>query len=207
MYLEQFADGKSLRSILAVAKSLSVGVKEDTEIQSFWNDADRHLRRCLLEEGFILTKEAEEGMHNLIARFRRLESSYRANISKLIQESSAFAAALSNDELLKSLLTSIKNLTADLTCGKNGQGIPSRALLIDLWQYILPPLFDRFGVVPIPRIKYLHPDFDLVIENIAVELKHLLPDLFDMKLTNDVHLDLTKIKESTHSHSKCFHFN
>jgi hypothetical protein len=33
---------------------------------------------------------------------------------------------------------------------------------------ILPAVFARVGVLPVPRIKYTHPDFDLVVENIAI---------------------------------------
>ncbi|UZJ52302.1 hypothetical protein CBS101457_001622 [Exobasidium rhododendri] len=199
--VENFAQGHSLQSILQTAKSLSVGVKDDETIASFWKDADHHLRRCLLEEGFILKKEAEEGMRDLIARFRGLQGEYQRNIVKLIKESVSFVDALSKDELLRGILASTRDLLTDLTFGKDGFHLPDLRLLQDVVEQVLPAFFAKFGVVPIPRIKYLHPDFDLIIENIAVELRYLLPDMFDFKMSNDVHFDFKKMKDSTHSHA------
>jgi hypothetical protein len=197
----QFAAGHSLRSIFETAKKLSIGAKGNEKLQSFWSDTDQHIRRCLLEEGYALTKDAERGANELIERFGGLQKEYKDLIVKLINETTAFAQALSQDKLLRALLKAGKDLIADITFGKKGGNRLSTAdILRDLRDYILPPLLDRFGVIPVPRIKYLHPDFDLAIENIALELKHLLPDIFDMKMTNEVHVDFTKIKDSTHSH-------
>lgn len=201
LYISQFAAGRSLRSILETAKTLSSGAKDDPEIQSFWKDVDHYARRCLVEEGYVLTKEAERGAHDLVKRFHSLKESYKINIVKLISESASFAQAITQDELLRAFIKSTKNVIADLTFAKEGTRIPPQALLRDLRDYILPPLLDKFGVIPVPRIRYLHPDFDLVIENIAINLKSLLPDTFDFQMTNDIHVDFHKVKSSSHEHS------
>lgn len=194
-----------MRSILETAKKLSVGARDNEKVQSFWKDTDQHIRRCLLEEGYALTKDAERGARELIERLRGLQKEYKDLVVKLVNETTAFIQALSQDELLRALLKAGKDVVADITFGKKGGSrLSAGEMLRDLRDYILPPLLDRFGVIPVPRIKYLHPDFDLVIENIALELKHLLPDIFDMRMTNEVHVDFRKIKDSTHAHCRCF---
>lgn len=180
---------------------MSIGAKDDAKILAFWTDADAHLRRCLLEEGYVLTSEADTETRLLGERFQALEGEYKRNVAKLVREAAAFVKAITTDELLQRLLKSAKDVLADLTFSNQGMRLPSRALWQDLREHILPTLFDKFGVIPVPRVKYLHPDFDLVIENIALELKHLLPDIFDVRMNNDIHFDFRRMKDSTHAHS------
>ena len=93
-----------------------------------------------------------------------------------------------------------KDFAKGLVIGKKGGGLPSKAIWHDLRVVILPFLFDRVGVLPIPRLRYLHPDFEVAVENVALQLKQLLPDTFDLKVNNDFHVDFRKIKESSHAH-------
>lgn len=195
--LENFNGKESLRPILEAAKTLSNGAKEDPQILAFWKDADAHLRKCFLEEGFIMTPEADVGLRKLIERFKNLASSYREKISSFVGGIASFFNSVRKDALMLKLLSALKAVFDAV----RKDGWKPGALWHDLRHKILPPLFEKFGVIPVPRIKYLHPDFDLVIENIALELKTLLPDTLDMRLTNDVHFDFRQLKDSNHSHS------
>lgn len=195
--LENFNGKESIRPILEAAKVLSNGAKEDPHIRAFWSDADAHLKRCLLEEGYILTPEADEGLRKLINRFKNLAVSYREKISTFIGGIASFFNSIRKDALMIKLLSSLKAVFDAI----RKDGWKPGALWHDLRHKILPPLFEKFGVIPVPRIKYLHPDFDLVIENIALELSTLLPDTLDMRMTNDVHFDFRQLKDSNHSHS------
>lgn len=194
--LENFADGLSIRPLLEIAKQLSLGAKDDPKVRSFWLDADKHLRRCLLEEGFILTAEAESGLRDLLDRFKGLQQSYKEKLSSLVQGVAEFLYAIRHDAFILKLLSALKTITNVL----RRDGWKSGSLWNDLRLKVLPALLDKFGVIPVPRIKYLHPDFDLVIENIALQLKTLLPDIFDFRMANDVHFDFRRLKDSSHSH-------
>lgn len=195
--LENFNGKESIRPVLEAAKVLSNGAKEDPHIRAFWTDADAHLKRCLLEEGYILTPEADEGLRKLIQRFKNFAVSYREKISSFIEGIASFFNSIRKDALTIKLLSALKAIFDAV----RKDGWKPGALWHDLRHKILPPLFEKFGVIPVPRIKYLHPDFDLVIENIALELSTLLPDTLDMRLTNDVHFDFRQLKDSNHSHS------
>lgn len=195
--LENFNGKESIRPILEAAKVLSNGAKEDPQIRAFWQDVDAHLRRCLLEEGYILTPEADEGLRKLIHRFKNLAVTYRQKISSFIEGIASFFNSIRKDALMIKLLSALKAIFDSV----RNDGWKPGALWHDLRHKILPPLFEKFGVIPVPRIKYLHPDFDLVIENIALELSTLLPDTMDMRMTNDVHFDFRQLKDSNHSHS------
>jgi hypothetical protein len=195
-FIENFAGGNSVRDVLELARQLSVGAKDDPELLAFWKDIDRYVRKCLLEEGYILTREADTEWHHFIDRYRNVQQSYKDKVSQFASGLIHILNAFSKDEYVIKLLKSFKNLLA----GMKGEGWKATSIWHDLRHKILPPLFEKFGVIPVPRIKYIHPDFDLVIENIALQLSTLLPNTLDLRMTNDVHFDFRRMKDSTHSH-------
>lgn len=197
--IENFSDGRDLKSILTLAKSLSVGAKDEPSIRGFWKDTDTFIRKCLLEPGFAIKPQCETEGKELFQRFKKLNQQYKEDVANLISQSASFALAIKEDSLLKRLTKNGKDIGKHVLVSSDGKWFKNKALLSDA-QLILKGLFDRLGVLPIPRIVYKHPDFELVIENIALQLKHLLPNMLDIKFDNDVHLDFERIKESTHSH-------
>ncbi|PWN44130.1 hypothetical protein IE81DRAFT_321529 [Ceraceosorus guamensis] len=199
--LENFAGGRSLRDILSLARKLSLGAKDDPAIRQVWRDADKLLKRSLLQEGYALEPACEEAWRALAARFDKLNQQYKEELARLVGQVADFAAALASDELLHQLSVHLKNIVKDVSFGRDGSMLPSKALWQDLRLTILPAIFDKIGVLPVPRVKYTHPDFDLVIENIALELKNLLPSMLGIRMLNDVQFDFEKLKSSSHSHS------
>lgn len=177
-------------------RELSFGAKDDETIQAFWQDADKHLRQCLLEEGFVFTPSADEGFRRLARRFQQLSAAYKDKFAQLITGAAAFVNAIRQDTLVLKLLKALQAVLRDV--GK--EGWKKSSLWHDLRSHILPSIIEKIGTIPVPRVKYLHPDFDLVIENIALDLQSLLPDTFDVRMTNDVHLDFRKISDSAHAH-------
>ena len=76
--------------------------------------------------------------------------------------------------------------------GLGGLGIPSQFggiadLLNDISQVMLPRFIKVLKSVPLPRIEYTSPDFDIAIDNILFESASFLPDL--TRFEN--HLDFT----------------
>ncbi|CEH15145.1 hypothetical protein CBOM_02940 [Ceraceosorus bombacis] len=159
------------------------------------------LKRSLLQEGYALEPACEEAWRALAARFDKLNQQYKEELARLVGQVADFASALASDELLHQLGVHLKNIVKDVSFGRDGSMLPSKALWQDLRLTILPAIFDKIGVLPVPRVKYTHPDFDLVIENIALELKNLLPSMLGIRMLNDVQFDFEKLKSSSHSHS------
>lgn len=190
-----------MRDILQLARKLSIGARDDATIGELWRDADELLRMSLLKEGYALEASCETAWRALADRFEALGQTYKQDLATLVMRVADFAAALASDELLVQLSKNLKNIVKDVSLGRDGNVLPSRALWHDLRLIILPAVFERIGVLPVPRIKYTHPDFDLVVENIALELKNLLPNMLGIRMLNDVHFDFEKIKSSSHSHS------
>lgn len=145
----------------------------------------------------MLTSKADAKLAEVTEQFKNLRQAYKRDLSAFVHGISSFLNAIRNDAFITKLLKAGKIILQDI--GKDGWRKSS--LMNDIRHHILPGLLDKVAVIPVPRIKYLHPDFDLVVENIALELKSLLPDIFDVRMTNDVHLDFRKIKDSTHSHT------
>ncbi len=58
----------------------------------------------------------------------------------------------------------------------------------DLWtdirQKMIPAFIEELGYVPIPRIEYTDEQVDLVIENLALSGKNLLPNLVTIESRN-----------------------
>lgn len=180
---------------------LSLRAKDNPTVVAFWTDVDTHLRRCLLEDGFVLVQEADGETRRLLKQFQALEQDYRDLISQLLRQSSDFAKAIRPDTYLLKVLDDFKQIGKSLFIAKDGSLLPSRQLWRELWTFVLPNILEKIGMLPIPRIKYLHPDFDIVIENIALELRHLLPTVLNIKMTNDVCFNFENISSTTHAHS------
>ena len=207
-FLDNFAGGNSLRGVLETASDLAADTIDDTDaknatgltIQSFWRRTDQYVRALLLKEGYALSTQAELDAREIRKAYEGLSRDYKQKVIKVISGIASFTHAFQRDNVLREITKHAKAFAKRLVIGKKGSGIPSKAIWNDLRRVILPYAFDRVGVLPIPRIRYIHPDFEVTVENIALQLKQLLPDTFDLKLNNDFHVDFHKVKESTHSH-------
>lgn len=199
--VENFVGPGKVTELLQLTHRLSIGFHQDEALRGVLTDSQAFLHRCAEEAGWALELECETQFDALLDRFKGLSSDYQNDCRRLLELLSSALTAIRTDAYLLAVLASMKQLGSDLTLGGGGTAagplsiLPSKATLHEIFHSILPPLF-RNSVLPIPRIKYTHPDFVLVLENIAISLRDLLPDTLDFRLTNDFHVDLQRIKRS-----------
>ncbi len=222
-FLDHFAEDRgapSLRSVLVTASELAedtfgeadpnatpeaVAAKPDnrTSARTFWRMADKFLRDMLLLENYALSPQCETDARAIRAAYLQLSKDYREKVARVVAGFSTFLSAFSRDAILHDIAVHFKDFTKSLVLTRNGAGygLPSKAIWHDLRLVVLPYLFDRIGVLPIPRVRYLHPDFEVAVENVALQLRQLLPNTFDLNLKNDFHVDFRNVKaDSTHMH-------
>ncbi|CAO1628097.1 unnamed protein product [Sympodiomycopsis kandeliae] len=206
---ENFLGQGVVEEILTLAHRLSTGYHQNDTLRELVKDAGKYLHLCVEKEGWVLEQECSQDYHNLVGRFHRLGKEYQADVKRLTALVSGSIQRVQQDELLLSLLSAVQRLGSDVTLGKSFLYFPSKATLHEILHGLLPPLFAS-SVLPIPRVKYTHPDFVLVLENIAISLRDLLPDTIDFRLTHDFHIDLQRLKRKkivkngktlTHYHS------
>ncbi|KDN51953.1 hypothetical protein K437DRAFT_44020 [Tilletiaria anomala UBC 951] len=207
-FLDNFAEGQSLLAVLQNTYELAADTIDDSKsqnaagrtAQSFWRMVNEYMRDLLLKEGYALSSQAEIDGKAIKKHFDELSQEYKRNVVIVISGVAKFAHAIQQDKCLKAISMHATKFAKQLVIGKQGSGLPSKAIWNDMRRVILPFVFHRVGAVPIPRVRYLHPDFDVAVENVALQLKQLLPDTFDLNIKNDFHVDFRKIKESSHAH-------
>lgn len=75
-------------------------------------------------------------------------------------------------------------LTKDLLFDSEGSLKFKPHLWTDIRRVILPTLISQVGYLPIPRIEYTDDSLDLVIENLTLSGKNLLPNIIEMSARN-----------------------
>ena len=75
-------------------------------------------------------------------------------------------------------------LTKDLLFDSEGSLKFKPQLWGDMRKVILPTIASQVGYIPIPRIEYTDDSLDLVIENLTLSGKNLLPNIFELNARN-----------------------
>ena len=90
----------------------------------------------------------------------------------------------SEDPLNKRFGEDWARLTKDLLFDSEGSLKFKPHLWADIRRVILPTVISRVGYIPIPRIEYTDDSLDLVIENLTLSGKNLLPNVIEMNARN-----------------------
>lgn len=199
--LENFLGNGNVREMLRLTRRLSIGFHEDEALHKLVTSTRTFVYRCVQEEGWALTTECETEFYTLLDGFKSLRSEWQSDLRRLLTLVGAGLTSLRTDPILLSIVKSFKKLVSDLTLGQSFLFLPSKASLHEIFHSILPSIFTK-SVLPIPRIKYTHPDFVLVLENIAISLRDLIPDVFEFKVQNDFHVDFQRVKRKKRKTSK-----
>ncbi|CAO1629216.1 unnamed protein product [Jaminaea pallidilutea] len=193
--------GGQVRPILDLLRHLSIGYREDAGMHDFVVEIDQFARDCLLKEGWVLEPGCDEQARRILQRFRSMRSEYRDDLRRLLVMVRSLFSSTPENPAVRDTTAALRRLGKDLTLGKGYLYLPRPSIAREILQHLLPPLILKFGILPIPRIKYTHPDVVLTLENIAISLNQLLPNIIDFKMTNDVHIDLKQIRQTSHVHS------
>lgn len=101
----------------------------------------------------------------------------------------------------------VKRITKQLALDSDGKLTYKPNLWQDVRSVILPGLLDQIGYVPIPRIDYSDKQVDLVIENLTLESKNMLPNILELEATNHFKLSQHKEISNNNRHNVVINFS
>jgi hypothetical protein len=179
--LMAFAGGKPLDPVIDALRKVIDDIQSDKELRQFYDQVAREFNRLLTEKGYVTSDAADAEVHKLYERSQYLldakSDRYRPDVENLFAEVRSFIEAIKNDRESNRLVEASRQVYNDLIItDKNGnfRGFRKR-ILWDLIEVVFPRFVDEIKYVPIPRIEYQDPDFDLILENIVLESGMLLP--------------------------------
>ncbi|KAF8326038.1 uncharacterized protein EI90DRAFT_2930862 [Cantharellus anzutake] len=183
--LERFANGKSLDDIFHAADQLNKDAQNDEGLKQWFSDFDAYVRKTLLEPGFVLAPQCNTEANKLRERGRAFfEAKYKGHKDALFDAIQAWFVAWGDDRLNKRFGNDWKRLTRDLLFSEEGNLTFKPALWEDIRKVIVPQLAQHVGYVPIPRIEYTDNQLDLVIENLTLQGKNILPNVVSIDAHN-----------------------
>ena len=159
----------------------------DPELKSWFQHMNRYVRKCLKEQGYIMTDGATQEWNQLSDRGQfLLRDRYRDHTNRIIDEIKFFGDQFDKDPMNKRFANSMQKLFNDLGNDENGKPTFKPHLIKDLTDVILPAAFESIRYVPIPRIEYSDPMMDAVVENLVIESDNLMPNVFEFGSDNYV---------------------
>ncbi|KAI0743264.1 hypothetical protein BC629DRAFT_1599620 [Irpex lacteus] len=183
--LERFANGLSLDVIGDALHDLYEDAQKDEELRAWLNRVDSYIRKVLIEPGYVLEPDCNNQANSLREDGRRFyDDKYKAHFDNLINRSGDWFRALGEDPLNKRFGEDWARLTKDLLFDSEGSLKWKPELWLDIRKVILPAIIDQVGYIPIPRVEYTDDALDVVIENLALSGRNLLPNLVSIEAHN-----------------------
>lgn len=183
--LERFANNTSMQPIFDAVDQLYADSRNDPELRHWWSDAATYVRRVLQETGYIMTDECNDDGKRLTDSGRKFwDHKYKGHREDLFNSIEEFFLAYNEDPLNKKLGVDIKQLIKDLALDGDGNLKYKPHLINDLRHVIIPNVLGKVGYVPIPRAEYTDNQFDIVIENLTMEMANIIPNLIEIENRN-----------------------
>ncbi|KZW03262.1 hypothetical protein EXIGLDRAFT_759133 [Exidia glandulosa HHB12029] len=202
---ERFANNKSLDEVIAAVQRLWQDAREDDELRAWWNRVDKFVHKTLLEPGFILQPQFNNEAHAIRDDSHRFfDEKYKGHKDALLDSVSAWFKAFGDDPLNKRFGEDWSRLTKDLLFDEGGNLTYKASLWNDVRTVILPELARQVGYVPIPRIEYTDNMVDLVLENITLQGRNLLPNIFEINAQNYFKMSPYGSIKDEHHHTVTF---
>lgn len=183
--IERFANGTSTEDLWQSIGQIYKDADKDQELRDWFKQVDTYIRKCLLEQGYVLEDASTEEWNRLYDKGRfLLREKYRGHTDRVIDEVKFVADQFDHDPQNKAFGLAIQKLFKDLGNDENGKPAFKPHLLKDLTEVIIPAIFENIAYVPIPRIEYSDPKFDAVIENLVLESDNFMPNVLEVASDN-----------------------
>ena len=184
--LERFANSTSADDVIDSINQIYRDADKDPELKGWFRSLDSYVRKCLKEQGFIMTDGATEEWNQLYDKGNfLLKDRYKSHTDHVLDEIKYFGQQFDEDAQNKKFAASLQKLFNDLGNDQNGKPTFKKHLLTDLSQVIIPGIFESVRYVPVPRIEYSDPMVDAVIENLVLEGDNLAPNSFEFGSDNN----------------------
>lgn len=178
--IERFANYTSTDDFFDSFNQFYKDADRDPELKGWFKHADVFVRKALKERGWIMKDAATDEWNKLSDQADHLfRERYKDHTQRVVDEAKFLADQFEADPLNKRFGDSMQKLFDNLGTDENGQQTFKPHLVKDVFNVILPDLFESIRYIPIPRIEYSDPMADAVIENLIIESDNLMPNMIE----------------------------
>ncbi|KAM5353872.1 hypothetical protein ACJ41O_000522 [Fusarium nematophilum] len=197
--IERFANGTSTEDLWDSIGQIYRDAEKDQELKDWFKAMDSYVRRCLLQQGYILEEESTREWDQLYDQGKfLLRDKYRSHTDRVVDEVKFLADQFDQDAQNKSFAESLQKLFNHLGNDELGKPVFKPHLLKDLRDVILPAVFENIAYIPVPRIEYTDPQFDAIIENLVLESDNFAPNIFELSSEHYFRWGRKKIANKNH---------
>ncbi|PHH68648.1 hypothetical protein CDD80_7372 [Ophiocordyceps camponoti-rufipedis] len=183
--IERFANGTSTSELWASIHKIYEAAEKDQDLKGWFKAMNNYIRRCLLEQGYILDEASTREWDRLYDHGRYLlRDKYRHQTDDVIGEVKFIADQFDQDVHNKAFGKSVEQIFDHLGHDSTGKSAFKPHLLKDLGEVIVPTLLQNINYIPIPRIEYVDPQFEVAIENLVLESDNFMPNVFEIASEN-----------------------
>lgn len=179
--IERFANGTSTSTLWESIGQIYKDADRDPELKGWFKQADAFIRRCLLEQGYILDESSNREWDRIYEKGQYLlREKYRSHTDRVIDETKFVADQFDKDPHNKAFGAAVQRLFEHLGNDANGKSVFKPHLVKDLTETILPAILININYIPIPRIEYSDSQVDAIIENLVLESDNFTPNVFEI---------------------------
>ncbi|KAI8647662.1 hypothetical protein BD408DRAFT_408295 [Parasitella parasitica] len=203
--IECWAQGESIDPLLYGIQDVVRDMQNDDHLGEYYRSVIRYVNRLLKVPGFAQKDEStQEGRRLMDQGNHIIKGRYKEHLNFLSSESRKYMNLMAEDQVSKELYARIAKIHRDLWMDGEGNPAFKPHLLNDMRMTLLPAFIDEVKYIPIPRIEYSDPQFDIVIENLILSGDSLLPNVFDTKIESFNSFSLRSDIESKPSHQTLY---
>ncbi|EGU77468.1 hypothetical protein FOQG_06126 [Fusarium oxysporum f. sp. raphani 54005] len=197
--IERFANGTSTEDLWEAIGQIYRDADNDRELKDWFKAMDSYIRRCLLQQGYILEDESTREWDQLYDQGRYLlRNKYRGHTDRVVDEIKFLADQFDQDPQNHAFAESLQKLFKDLGNDQDGKPVFKPHLLKDLRDVILPAALENIAYIPIPRIEYTDSQVDAIIENLVLESDNFAPNIFEVSSEHYFRWGRKKIANKSH---------
>ncbi|QPC77068.1 hypothetical protein HYE68_007820 [Fusarium pseudograminearum] len=197
--IERFANGTSTEDLWEAIGQIYRDADNDRELKDWFKAMDSYIRRCLLQQGYILEDQSTREWDQLYDQGRYLlRNKYRGHTDRIVDEIKFLADQFDQDPRNHAFAESLTKLFKDLGNDQDGKPVFKPHLLKDLRDVIIPAALENIAYVPIPRIEYTDSQFDAIIENLVLESDNFAPNVLEVSSEHYFRWGRKKIANKNH---------
>ncbi|EFY88531.1 hypothetical protein J3458_020272 [Metarhizium acridum] len=179
--IERFANGTSTSNLWESIGQIYKDADKDSELKDWFKSLDNFIRRCLLEQGYILDESSNKEWNRVYEKGRfLLREKYRSHTDRVIDETKFIADQFDQDPQNKAFGDAVQKLFNHLGNDSAGKSVFKPHLVKDLTDTILPAVLMNINYIPIPRIEYSDSQVDAIIENLILESDNFMPNIAEV---------------------------
>lgn len=183
--IERFANGTSTEDLWQSISQIYRDAEKDQELRDWFKRVDTYIRKCLLEQGYVLEDASTQEWNRLYDKGRfLLREKYRGHTDRVVDEVRFITDQFDQDPQNKAFGHALQKLFRDLGNDEHGKPTFKPHLVKDLTEVVIPAIFENIAYIPIPRIEYSDPQVDAIIENLVLESDNFMPNVLEVASDN-----------------------